>query len=278
MTEQGELPWNFEAFRRFLTYESLRNAASVIVLYDGTEVSNQKRLSEFQNTLDSRTGIHWEPERQNSEDVLFSTEGSVFRNKARVLTSMFLISPFKLKNGNIVASPVAKQLASGKMSQEEFHDFIITHYQYPHPAYEENWTAWTASGRKLLPLVYILQILYALYNKDPRAAYITTNEFARFAHANPDSNNVENIADEIIKYRSSPNDYPPRKRSDKVDRKINDIFGFLCMTKYVYYNGQNIVLNMVRLHPSENVFFYSNRTGAQSAADEVKAVIEKGLQ
>jgi hypothetical protein len=273
----AELPWNFEAFRRFLTFEVIQNAAGVIALFDGTDITDEKKLMAFQRMLNERTGMTWEPARQNSEDVLYSSEGSVFRNKARVLSSIYILNPFELKRGVIQATDFTHMLASGVMSEESFYDFIVQRYKYPHPAYDDNWAQWTAIGIEIKPFIFILQILYALYRRDSLQGYLTVNEFARFAHSNPDHNQVEDITSRILEYRENPSGYDSRTRSDKIDRKINDVFGFMCMTKYVYYHGSNIVLNLVRKHTDENVYFYGTRKGAKSVLDEIEETIEKGL-
>ena len=259
-----ELPWNFEAFRKFITFKAAQNAASIISLFDGENLVNDaKKLSEFQKLLSKRSGLVWEPVRQNSKDVMFSSEGNVFRNKARVLSSLYLLNPFALKTeGKIEATKFSKLLASGKINEKQFFEFIITHYEYPHAAYDENWAAWTKMGLKLKPFVFILQILIELFDKDQDQAYLTVDEFARFAHSNPRHEKVKSIANEILEFRRDSSKSPSRKRSDKIDRKINDIFGFLCISGLTYYDGSRIRLNLIGRDPEEGAFFYLSRNGA----------------
>ncbi len=276
LMDYSSLPWNFEAFRKFISYQAAQNAAGVIELNKNLPVSNTKRLAEFQKLLNARSGLLWEPSRQNSSEVLFSTEGNVFRNKARVLTSLFLLNPFELRKGFISPTSFSSALASGKVSESEFHDFILSRYQFPHPAYDDNWQQWSASQIKLKPFIFILQILLSLNEKSPENAYLSVEEFARFAHSNPIHGDIAEITKNIIAFRDKPADAPPRVRSDKIDRKIGDLFGFLCMTKYTYYEGSKIRLNLVRLHPDEKVYFSSSRNGI-SVIDEVKDIIRKGL-
>ena len=270
------LPWNFEAFRKFITFQAIQNAAGIITLYDGLETSNTKRMIEFQKVLNSRSGLIWEPSRQNSEDVLYNSEGNVFRNKARVLTSLYLLNPFEQKKGTISATMFCRLLASGKISENEFYDFIISRYEFPHPAYDENWNAWRSANIKLKPFIFILQLLLTLYKRDPKESYVTVDEFARFAHSQPLHDKIDNIVDGILKYRLHPESADTRTRSDKIDRKINDIFGFMCMTKYAYFEGSKICLNLVDRHPDELVNFYVSRGGI-SIPDEISKTIRRGL-
>ena len=275
--DYSTLPWNFEAFRKFITFQAIQNAAGVITLYDGTETTNSKKMLEFQHMLNSRSGLIWEPSRQNSEDVLYNSEGNVFRNKARVLTSLYLLSPFELKKGTISATKFCRLLASGKISEKEFHDFIINSYEFPHPAYDENWNAWKDANTKLKPFIFILQLLLSLYNDKPDSAYLTVDEFARFAHSQPFHDKIDNIVSEILKHRMQPELLESRTRSDKIDRKINDVFGFMCMTKYTYFEGSKIRLNLVDKHPEELVNFYISRGGI-SIPDEIFKTITRGLR
>lgn len=270
------LPWNFEAFRRFVSYTAAQNAAAAIELNRGLNISDTKRIVEFQQLLNTRSGLIWEPSRHNSNEVLFSTEGNVFRNKARVLTSLFLLNPFDLKKGIISPTLFSTALASGKVDEVEFNDFLISRYQFPHPAYDENWKLWSEAGIRLKPFIFILQILLELNDLDNGGAYLTVEEFARFAHSNPLHGKTTEIAKDIINFRRDPSLAPHRIRSDKVDRKIGDIFGFLCMTKYTYYEGSKVKLNLVRLHSEEKVHFSSSRNGI-SVIDEIKSIIKKGL-
>lgn len=262
-----ELPWNFEAFRRFLPFTAIQNAASVACLYDGLKISAEPhRLFEFQNLLNSRSGMEWEPKRIASEDIKFDIEGNVFRNKARVLTSLFLLDPIALKNDNqIIVTPFGKALGAGLISEKDFYDEIIVRFQYPHPAYEENWFAWRNAGVTLKPFLFILEILYNLALLDEDRADLTITEFAHFAHDHP-TDDPQDVAKSILDNRSTGNQID-RIRSDKVERKIGDIFGFLCLTQYCYFDNNKICLNLVRKHPEELVHFRIKRNNADVIAD-----------
>lgn len=271
--DYSQLPWNFEAFRRFIDYRTMQKAASVICLFDGKNlVDNPKNLEEFQETLNDRTGLEWLPKREVSEDIQFNIEGNVFRNKARVLTSFYLFDPRSLEKGNTLkATPFCKALGAGKISEKEFYGTIITRFKYPHPAYDENWSSWKNANIELKPLVFILQILIALHKIDKNQDFISIKEFAEFAHSNPFHDKAQEIAKKIYNARVSKINIS-RERSDKIDRKIGDIFGFICMTGLCYYIDTGIRLNLIRKNQQENVYFYEQRN-QENALEEIEALI-----
>lgn len=255
----SNLPWNFEAFRNFINYQALQKTASVLCLYDKKEIFKSKRLLlEFQGMLNERTGLEWIPNRNISEDILFNVEGNVFRNKARVLTSFFLLDSSKLKTNDFHVTNFCKALGYGYIDEHTFYNYIICNFSYPHEAYEENSKSWKIANISLKPLIFILQILLHLYKHERNQAFLTVNEFAYYAHSTPYHEEVDSIAKAIITGRQN-NNQPKRTRSDKVDRKINDIFGFLCMSGYTYYDKNTIALNMIDVHPKEKVYFYEKR-------------------
>jgi hypothetical protein len=276
--DYSTLPWNFEAFRKFITFRAAQNASNVISLFDGQSLtSDTKALREFQTMLSERSGLIWEPIRQNSEDVVFNNEGNVFRNKARVLSSLFLINPFTLKNeGVLEATTFSKRLSSGKINEKQFFEFIFTNYEYPHPAYDENWTEWNAVNLRLKPFIFILQILIELFELEKGQEFLTVDEFARFAHRNPFHSKVKVISQEIRSSRNIESALPNRIRSDKVDRKINDIFGFLCISGICYFDGSKIRLNLITKHPDEETFFYLSRNGV-NVIENLNKIIERGI-
>lgn len=272
------LPWNFEAFRKFITFRAAQNASNVISLFDGQSITTDtKALREFQTMLSERSGLIWEPIRQNSEDVIFNNEGNVFRNKARVLSSLFLINPFTLKNRGVLESTTfSKRLSSGKINEKQFYEFIITNYEYPHPAYDENWAEWNAVDIHLKPFIFILQILIELFELEKGQEFLTVEEFARFAHNTPFHSKVKEISQEIYSSRKAELTLPTRVRSDKIDRKINDIFGFLCISGLCYFDGSKIRLNLITRHPEEETFFYLSRNGV-NVLENLYKIIERGI-
>lgn len=258
-TDYNNLPWNFEAFRKFIDYSTLQNAASVICLFEDKDILNSpKDLADFEQMMNERTGLDWSPERLVSEDIQFNSEGNLFRNKARVLSSLLLIDPLAFKNGAVKPTAFCKALSAGFITKDNFYKEIIYRFQYPHPAYDENWQAWNEAGLKIKPLLFILQILTHLAEINPDQAFLTVSEFAEFAHAQPFHDKTKQIAEQIVNFRNS-GERIQRQRSDKVERKIGDIFGFICMSQYCYYDKNSIRLNLIGLHPDENVYFSQKR-------------------
>jgi len=271
--DYSELPWNFEAFRRFIDYKTLQKAASVLCLFDGRKVIGSPRdLEEFQTTLDSRTGLEWLPDRNVSDDILFNVEGNVFRNKARVFSSFFLLNPKLMEStGCIVTTKFGKALGWGFIPEQEFYNTIVMKFQYPHPVYDENWSAWNDANVKLKPFLFILQILYKLHQIDKNHDWVSVKEFAEFAHSNPFHEKAGEIAQNI--YNSRINEQViSRERTDRIERKIGDIFGFLCMTGLCYYIDSNIKLNLVKKSNQENVYFYEKRN-QESRLEEINSLI-----
>ena len=274
--DYSELPWNFEAFRKFIDYKTLQNAAAVIVLFENKEIlKSPKELDAFENLLNKRTGLEWSPERKVSEDIQFNMEGTLFRNKARVLTSFYLIDPIKLRNNEIVPTQFCKALGAGYISEGQFYREIFSRFTYPHPAYDENWDAWTAKGITLKPLIFILDILEFLAEHGLEQAYLTVTEFAEFGHTNPFQDQTGKIASSIVSFRKSDQRIK-RKRSDKIERKIGDIFGFMCMSEFCYYDKNSIRLNLLSRHPEENVQFYQKR-GDVNMLESTKEFINQNL-
>lgn len=276
-TDYSQLPWNFEAFRKFIDYKTLQNAASVICLFENRDIlASPKDLEEFEGAMKKRTGLEWSPERLVSEDVNFNVEGNLFRNKARVLTSLYLVDPIVLKNENRVKpTPFCKALGAGYINNHEFYKEIFSRFTYPHPAYDENWQAWTAAGLSLRPLLFILDILVNLAEAGTEQAYLSVAEFAEFGHSNPVQAKAHEIAGSIIENRKNGQRIE-RQRSDKVERKIGDIFGFMCMSQFCYYDKSLIRLNLIGNHADENVNF-TTRRGEYDVLQQTKDFINKSL-
>jgi hypothetical protein len=260
LQDYSKLPWNFEAFRSFISFEVLQQAASVLCLYDNQEFfENSYVLQKFEEDLSIRTGVEWLPKRNIDSDIIFNTEGNLFRNKARVFSSFYLIELESLINkSQLQITPICKALGTGRISKREFYNEIITRFAYPHPAYEDNWEKWREFDVSIKPFVFMLDILINLYEIAPIHAYYTVTEFAVFAHSNPFYNRTKEIAKNIIESRASE-EKSDRKRSDEIDRKIGDLCGFLCMTGYAYYHGNKIYLNLIDVHPTEKVYFFEKR-------------------
>lgn len=271
------LPWRIEAFREYITYETLQPTAAVLKTFEGELFTTRNsEIIRMQKLLQERTGKNaWLPNRSGSSDINWNVEGDVTRNKGRVFTSMLILHPKDWVENKIKLTKFGNALAAGEVSKEEFYFFILSNFQYPHPAWKDNWDAWTKAGKHLLPFVYLLQTLICLYESDPNEAYLSTEEVADYLHSKPDHLKALVYTKNIIKGREG-NSPPIVERSDQVHRKISDLLGFLCLTKFCYFNANKVFLNMIDQHHDELVFFNRKRKG-QDKLLEVKQLISDAL-
>lgn len=229
------LVWNFEAFREYLSYEVLRNAAQVLSLYENEDfnIKNQK-IVEMQKLLAFRTNKNtWIPNRSAEAYININAEGDIYRNKGRLLTSMLLIYPKDLAENKVKLTKFGRCLAKGYINKKEFYNFIIINYKYPHPAYSDEYHKWITKGLVLLPFVLILQVLLKLNEYGENL--ITTSELAFFIYKAPCHNYINIYAKSIIDARRDGVKILV-KSDDKITRKINDIFGFLLLSDYILQN------------------------------------------
>lgn len=270
-TNEKRLPWRIEAFREYLTFETLQQAAAVLTVYDGEifDIRNP-RIIEMQNLLIERTSKNsWIPNRKGSQDINWNVEGDVTRNKGRVFTSMLILRPKEWTDGTVSLTSFGRALGAGQITRGEYYDFILTRFKYPHPAWDDNWDAWKNSDRELYPFIYILQTLLALYKIGHDQAYLSTEEVADYLHPNPNHDAVAEYAKNIVNARQ--NSTPSiTKRSDSIHRKISDILGFLCLTKYCYFVANNVYLNLMDLHQKER----SNFLGKRKGQDKLKKIVQ----
>jgi hypothetical protein len=261
MSGEFDPAWRFEAFRRYIVYERIQQAASVLNLYKGERITSANpKIDEMQELLQKRTGEPWKPDRESTEDIRVDIEGTFYRNKGRLLTSLLILKPKQLQEGEptIQLTEFGKAVARGEIARDEFNREIVQRYQFPHPAYDKNWEEWTKVDRILKPFVYILQILVKLYKKDRGLATIETDDLAKYAYPKSNHQAVGEIADQIEEggsYSDSLND-----PSKSVTRKINDSLGFLCVSGYTYYDGRDVGLNLMGVHPEEGTYFWEKRT------------------
>jgi hypothetical protein len=260
--DETRLPWRIEAFREYLTFESLQAAASVLSLYEGELFTiRNPRILEMQNLLAQRTNKDaWIPKRSGSEDIVWNLEGDVTRNKGRVFTSMLILYPKELKGGKVALTEFGKALGRGVINKDQYYDFIITRFKYPHPAWSDNWSAWTNSGKQLFPFIYVLETLVELYKRSPDHAYLKTEEVADYLHPDPDHSKVGYFAQAIITARHD-GIAPITPRSDDIHRKISDVLGFLCLTRYCYFDGNIVRLNLFDIHVDEKSNYWAKRNG-----------------
>jgi len=272
-----DLPWHFEAFRRYVVYRRMQQAASVLTLYEGeTFDSSNPAMDELLGDLQLRTGEDWLPKRKVSDSVEFNVEGDFYRNKGRLLTSFFIIEPKDFVESGlplIRLTQFGQALGNGFVSERQYYEFIVKRIKYPHPAYEDNWQAWTQAGRTLRPLIFILQILLELYESKPGCAnsYATSEELATFAYPQSSHEKIGVIADSIIQHRIKPSE--TREYSDEVNRKINDMLGFLCIAGFTFYDGKLVRLNLLGVHPQESAYYWEKRkTGEYEEASTLRDI------
>jgi hypothetical protein len=228
-------------------------------------------MEQFSNRLNLKTGLDWLPNRLVSEGVLYNVEGDVFRNKARVLTSFYLIDPICLEsNSPLKITEFGRALALGFISRREFYEEIFRRFEYPHPAYDENWEAWTRAGVRIKPLAFFLKILTELYLLDGQG-YISTSELAEHAHPKPFMNLAPEIASSIHEHRMKDKTIE-RTRSDKVDRKINDILAFMSISEFTFYRGSTVCLNLMDIHREEGTLFWESRNGQERLSEIIQFI------
>jgi hypothetical protein len=278
MHKENRLPWRLEAFREYLPYETLQPAAAVLQQFEGELISTTNpKILQMQDMLKVRTNKGaWIPNRSGSEAINWNVEGDFTRNKGRLLTSMLILFPKEFSEDKIQLTEFGHALASGRVSKGQFYDFIISKFKYPHPAWPDNWDAWKGSGKTLLPFIYILQALVALYKKGSSQAFLTTEEIADYLHPNPDHKSIKNSVTNILIARENKID-PITKRSDEIHRKITDIMGFLCFTDYCFYEGKKIFLNLMDVHEAEHVNFLGKRNGQDKMA-RIASLIKSAIE
>lgn len=267
------LPWRIEAFREYLTFETLQQAAAVLIQYEGEAFDiRNPRIVEMQNLLVRRTGkAAWVPNRSGSQDIDWNVEGDVTRNKGRVFTSMLILRPKEWRDGTVSVTKFGQALGSGRIDRNQYYDFILTKFKYPHPAWKDNWDAWTGQKRELFPFIYILQALLALHEIDPNQSYLSTEEVADYLHKDPSHAEVPQFAQNIVKARYKKIG-PITERSDAIHRKISDVLGFLCLTPYCYFDGHYVRLNLFDVHVKEKSHFWLKRKD-QSKFDMIYEIV-----
>jgi len=273
------LEWQFEHFKTFTPYEIMQQAAASLYKYEGenTDGTNPK-MGRLTDELTLNTGHPaWMPDRENG-NLNINTEGSVFRNKARLFSVFYICVPPDLlkKEGygkQIMMTPFGKALAEGKVSESEFYAYIVKNFQYPHPAYSD-YNEWKDSGAVVRPFVSIMKALINLFEKGGlNEAYITAAEICEFIQPLKDEN-VECITESILKAR---NDGIKTKYTSDALRKISEMLAFLAIASYVYIDSTDSKedkyrLNLVMRHPKEKTLFYLQRSagGAGTGTSKTK--------
>jgi hypothetical protein len=231
----------------------------------------------MQNILEQRTGLYsWIPKRSGSEDLVWNIEGDLYRNKGRVLTSMLILYPRDWKQNKILLTQFGSALANGQVKEKQYYDFLLTHFKYPHPAWDENWKDWNDANVVLYPFIYILQSLTELYRRAPEQASLTVQEVADYLHPTPNHEKVIEYVGNILLAREdkSPATTP---KSDEIHRKIGDVLGFLCLTSYCFFNGERVFLNLNDKHKIEKSNFWGNRN-KQDKLSSINKLISVALE
>ena len=278
------IEWQFEHFKTFTPYETMQQAAAALLLYEGENTDGvNPKMRRLTEELTTNTGHPaWMPDRDNG-NLSFNSEGSVFRNKARLFSMFYICVPPDLLKTNgygkqIMLTPFGRALASGKVSEEEFYEYIVKKFQYPHLAYSD-YDAWKESGVVLRPLLCIIKTMVLLFEqKGVEQAYLTPSEICRYLQKLTSEDCREAVREIIADRGNAPNPLP----SGEV-RKINEMLAFLAIAGYVYIDSTDrkedkYRLNLVMRHPKEKTLFYLQRSagGAGTGTSKTKVnVIEK---
>jgi hypothetical protein len=236
-------------------------------------------MEKLNEDLKRRTGKDtWIPARSGSEELQWNIEGDLFRNKGRLLSSLFILRPKGGSESTLQLLGFGRQLAQGRISEREFYNFIISNFRYPHPAYSENYGKWRSAGRELHPFIFLLQILIKLDELEPSQAYLTRNEIRAHIYPISDHSRVDEICETTLARREEkiqPASDSTGASNTIINRKITDIMGFLCITSYTYYayGARAIRLNLIGRHPEEKVFFERNRDMVEGPQGIVKSLI-----
>jgi hypothetical protein len=216
------------------------------------------------------------PDRKVCEAVNYDIEGSLFRNKARVLTSLYILDPIEIQiNSTIKVTQFGKALGAGLISKEEFYKEIVYRFEYPHPAYEDNWKKWTEAGKNLYPLLFIIQVLIELIKSGEDNNYLEITELATYGFLNANNENVKKVVKSILLARTDGSgDTAPR--TDDVNRKIGDMFGFLCISGFCFYKKRGICLNVLGISTEDGCHYWLKR-GPDSVIENWCAEIKKRL-
>lgn len=270
------LKWNFEAFRQYLNFEVLQQAASALLVVDGFNYRNDlSQARSFEKLLKERTGLDWSPRRETPEGVVFDPEGSVFRNKARVLTSMLIIDSALLQNQKIAKlSEFGRLLGGGRVSKSDFYEFQVKNFEYPHLAYPGGAAGWISQRAKVKPFLYLIEVLIGLAEKDVQENRLTSKEFLEFMMSNAPDFGVDKAIMAILEARKTAKETKLAFPTDDM-RNASDIFGFLCMTGYTYYlSPGEIALNLISVSEKDKTHYFLKSRDGDLAIQVLKTKLE----
>jgi hypothetical protein len=269
------LVWNFEPFRSFLSFEVLQQAAATLLMFDGLmyreDPSETTRLGAW---LNERTGIEWLPKRKVPEGVVFDPEGSVFRNKARVLTSMGLIDPSEFESKRrIVTTEFCRRLGCGLVGEVEFYVHVINEFRYPHDAYPREGRNWEAASTSVQPFVLLIRLLMRLAEVDYSEAYLTSDEFVGVVMKAEPTFDLDSIEKEVLALRKTGMKPETSDIGTDTRRYASDIYGYLCLTGITYYRGASrIDLNLISRSNIDRTYFFAKNNKGESALDRLNSL------
>ena len=256
------IEWQFEHFKTFTPYQIMQQAAAALLQFEGenTDGSNPKMRHLTEELIINTGHPAWMPDR-DSENLNINSEGSVFRNKARLFSSFLICVPPDLLNSN-------------GYEKEGFYRYIIKKFQYPHLAFSD-YEKWLETGITIRPLLCIIKTLVSLFETGGReASYITAKEIYKHLQM-LENENCKPAVDGIIEDRNKGVD--ENYSSDQI-RKINEMLAFLAIAGYVYIdsteNGQDKYwLNLIMKHPKEKTMFYLERSAGGAGTGTKKTKI-----
>lgn len=257
--------WDFEAFRSFLPYEIMQPAANVLSLFDGCGLDDRAVLRTLNEELYARTGLTWTPERE-SGPLEYSEEGSLFRNKARLLASLFIcVSPeIQRQSGqspSVRLLPFGRSLALGHIDRHHYYDFIISRYRYPHPAFD-SYDDWAALGIVCHPFLLILRVLLQLHSIGPEDAWLGKSEIVNCLMAASDDGAADVIAHAIVAMRLGATPTEDAGFPEIATRKAGDMMAFLAMSRHALLGPrERLHLNVVGRHTTERTHYLEERSG-----------------
>lgn len=273
------MEWQFEHFKTFTPFETMQQAAAALMLYEGenTDGSNPQ-MRRLTDELTINTGHPaWMPDRDNG-NLSYNSEGSVFRNKARLFSMFYICVPPDLLKSNgydkqIMLTQFGKALATGKVSEKEFYEYIIKKFQYPHLAYSD-YDKWSKSGITIRPLLCIIKTLVSLFeNGGVSESYITSSEVYRYLQKLTN----EDCSSAVTEILNNRKDALAPLPSEKV-RKISEMLAFLAIAGYVYIDSTDgkedkYRLNLISRHPKEKTFFFLQRTAGGAGTGTTKTKV-----
>jgi hypothetical protein len=272
-----------------MAYEVLQPAAAVLRTFEGERASDgNPRFREMQSLLRIRTAKQtWIPSRTGNPGVLWNPEGDIYRNKARLFSSMFILEPKDEDDPRIRMLPFGAALGSGRFSRQDYYEFIIGRFRYPHPAFPDNWAAWTSANRLLFPFSFILQVLVSIARVDASSATLSSTEIGRHLYPISDHSSTKSIAQKILDERRThgkgestrlilARDTPTIVTTD-VRRKFEEMLDFLCMSGFTYYlptEQCTVGLNLRATHTTKFAVF-EHKYGGEDRLKFIESTVSR---